>query len=63
VESISISRIPPRRSGRRRHATYWSRVERDAYFYRTQAGAELDLFVLHGGKRYGFEFKFQDAPA
>ena len=37
-------------------------VERDAYFYRTQAGAELDLFVIHHGRRYGFEFKFEDAP-
>jgi len=37
-------------------------AERDAYFYRTQAGAELDLFVIRGGRRYGFEFKHEDAP-
>jgi predicted AAA+ superfamily ATPase len=23
----------------------------------------LDLFVIRGGKRYGFEFKFADAPS
>lgn len=38
------------------------RAERDAYFYRTHAGAELDLFVVRNGKRYGFEMKFSDAP-
>ena len=36
---------------------------RDAYFWATHGGAELDLLVTLGGKRYGFEFKFQDAPA
>lgn len=35
---------------------------RDAYFWATHAGAELDLLVMIGGKRYGFEFKYQDAP-
>lgn len=39
------------------------RADRDAYFYRTHAGAELDLLVLRGGTRYGFEFKYGDAPA
>ncbi|MBI4430574.1 MAG: ATP-binding protein [Candidatus Omnitrophica bacterium] len=40
-----------------------SRVnERDCYFWATHAGAELDLLVLRGGKRWGFEFKFSDAP-
>ena len=34
----------------------------DAYFYRTQRGAELDLLLLRGGKRFGFEFKCSDAP-
>ena len=36
---------------------------RDAYFWATHGGAELDLLVTLGGKRYGFEFKYQDAPA
>ena len=35
---------------------------RDAYFWATHGGAELDLLVLRGGKRYGFECKFTDAP-
>ena len=38
------------------------KAERDAYFWRTHAGAELDLLITRGGKRYGFEFKFADAP-
>lgn len=39
-----------------------SGAERDAYFYRTHAGAEIDLVIARGGRRYGFEFKFADAP-
>jgi len=35
---------------------------RDAYFWATHAGAELDLLLLFEGKRYGFEFKYADAP-
>ncbi len=35
----------------------------ESFFWGTQAGAELDLLVFHGGKRYGAEFKFADAPA
>ena len=35
---------------------------RDAYFWATHAGAELDLLVRIGGKHYGFEFKYADAP-
>jgi predicted AAA+ superfamily ATPase len=37
-------------------------AEQDAYFWATHGGAELDLLVLCGGKRYGFEFKYADAP-
>jgi predicted AAA+ superfamily ATPase len=36
--------------------------DRDAYFWRTYQGAELDLLVMRGGKRYGFEMKLSDAP-
>jgi uncharacterized protein len=32
------------------------------YFWRTHQGAELDLLVMRGGKRYGFEIKLSDAP-
>jgi len=35
---------------------------RDAYFWATHAGAELDLMLTITGKRYGFEFKYTDAP-
>lgn len=35
----------------------------EAYFYATHGGAELDLLLLRGGKRHGFEFKFTDAPS
>ncbi|MFC1876857.1 ATP-binding protein [Thermodesulfobacteriota bacterium] len=35
---------------------------RDAYFWATHAGAELDLMVTIAGRRYGFEFKYADAP-
>jgi hypothetical protein len=34
----------------------------EAYFWRTHQGAELDLLVMHKGKRYGFEMKMGDAP-
>ena len=36
--------------------------EREAYFYATQRGAELDLLLLRRGRRWGFEFKCTDAP-
>jgi predicted AAA+ superfamily ATPase len=35
---------------------------RDAYFWATHAGAELDLLVMKEGRRIGFEFKYADAP-
>jgi len=35
---------------------------RDAYFWATHAGAELDLLVMAQGRRLGFEFKYADAP-
>jgi uncharacterized protein len=35
---------------------------RDAYFWATHAGAELDLLVFHRGRRYGFELKHSEAP-
>jgi hypothetical protein len=33
-----------------------------AYFWSTYTGAELDLFFLHQGRRYGVEFKFSESP-
>jgi len=35
---------------------------RNAYFWATHAGAELDLFISTEGKRIGFEVKHADAP-
>lgn len=37
--------------------------DRNAFFWATHAGAELDLMVSRGGKRYGIEFKLADAPS
>ncbi len=34
----------------------------EAYFWATHGGAELDLFLLHGSRRLGVEFKCVDAP-
>jgi hypothetical protein len=36
--------------------------DRHASFWATQRGAELDLMLLHDGRRLGFEFKCTDAP-
>ena len=33
-----------------------------AWFWATYSGAELDLLFFAGGKRYGVEFKFNEAP-
>ena len=35
---------------------------RDAYYWATHGGAELDLLIFASGKRFGFEFKYTDAP-
>jgi len=32
------------------------------YFWGTHGGAELDLLLFKSGKRFGFEFKCNDAP-
>ena len=37
--------------------------QRDAFFYATQRGAELDLLLLRHGCRWGFEFKCADVPS
>lgn len=37
--------------------------DRDAYFWATHGGAELDLMVNWRGRKYGFEFKYGDAPS
>jgi len=35
----------------------------DCHFWATHQGAELDLLVVHGARRFGFEFKRTTAPA
>lgn len=35
---------------------------RDTYYWATHGGAELDLLIFASGKRFGFEFKYMDAP-
>ena len=36
---------------------------RDAYYWGTYSGAELDLMFTAKGKRYGIEYKYTDAPS
>ncbi|MDA0345776.1 MAG: ATP-binding protein [Verrucomicrobia bacterium] len=37
--------------------------DREAYFWATHAGAELDLLIFHKGKRLGIEFKYSEQPS
>ncbi len=34
----------------------------EVFFYKTHSGAELDLLFIRNAKRFGFEFKYMDAP-
>ena len=34
----------------------------DCYFWATQTGAELDLLIVKGGEKLGFEIKYTDHP-
>ena len=36
--------------------------DRNLYFWATPSGAELDLLIHSGGKRFGVEIKYADAP-
>ena len=44
------------------HAINLCNAERDAYFWGTHGGAELDLLINRGGAKIGFEFKFSELP-
>lgn len=44
------------------HVIHALRAERDACFWGSPSGTEVDLVVPRGGKLYGFEFKYSDAP-
>jgi hypothetical protein len=37
-------------------------IDRHSYFWATHAGAEMDLVVVRGQRRWGFEVKYADAP-
>jgi uncharacterized protein len=41
---------------------YLSGAQFEAYSWGLHSGAEIDLFLLHEGKRWGFEVKYSDAP-
>ena len=34
----------------------------ECFFWSTHSGAELDLLIVKGSKKHGFEFKYSDAP-
>ena len=36
--------------------------EKDSFFWATHAGAELDLLIVRGSRKWGFEFKFTESP-
>ena len=40
-----------------------SASRQECYFWATHAGAELDLIVVRGNKRLGFEFKRTSKPS
>jgi predicted AAA+ superfamily ATPase len=37
--------------------------ERDIFFWKTQAGAELDMLAVKGNRKTGFEFKASESPS
>lgn len=39
------------------------KAERDCFYWRTHAGAEIDLIVPRGGRTLGFEFKVSGSPS
>ncbi len=39
-----------------------SKRDNEVFFYAAHRGVELDLFWQEGGRNYGVEFKYQDAP-
>jgi len=37
--------------------------DKELFFYKSHGGAELDCLIVHDGRKYGFEFKYQDSPS
>ena len=66
LEQLAELRLHPRYGasweGFALEQTLLTHGQRQAYFYATQRGAELDLLLLRRGQRWGFEFKCTDAP-
>ena len=66
LEELAELRLHPRYGasweGFALEQTLLTHGQRQAYFYATQRGAELDLLLLRHGRRWGFEFKCTDAP-
>ena len=66
LEQLAELRLHPRYGasweGFALEQTLLTHGQRQAYFYATQRGAELDLLLLRRGRRWGFEFKCTDAP-
>lgn len=42
--------------------SYLGKRDTEVFFYGSHGGVEIDLFWQQGGKKYGAEFKFMDAP-
>ena len=38
------------------------KTSEDFFFWKIHSGSEIDLFWRHGGRRWGIEFKYADAP-
>ena len=66
LEQLAELRLHPRYGasweGFALEQTLLTHGQRQAYFYATQRGAELDLLLLRRGRCWGFEFKCTDAP-
>ena len=54
-----------RRGGRDRDSPVIRRLQarsEECFFWATHAGADLDLMIVRGNRRFGYEFKRTDAP-
>jgi hypothetical protein len=38
------------------------KTSEEFFFWKIYSGSEIDLFWRHGGRRWGIEFKYADAP-
>ena len=62
-EDEAVAREGYRRAlGREVELTVFPEMDEACYFWATHQGAELDLLVVRGGRRVGFEFKYSRSP-